>query len=93
MNTTQLLPTGVISSPFVSGANTSTVFGLSNATLAVALAVIAISAVTVKSALPGDRNLNLPGPRGWPVVGSWFDLGNNWAEYFRQAAKEYGDVR
>ncbi|GAC95697.1 cytochrome P450 [Pseudozyma hubeiensis SY62] len=59
----------------------------------IALSVIAISALFVRSILPGDRSIDLPGPRGWPIFGSWFDLGDNWAEHFRQAAKTYGDVR
>lgn len=93
MNTTHLFPTAAaLSSAFDFAHDPSTFFDFSSSTAVVLVALVAVSTVVVKSVLPGDRNINLPGPRGWPIVGSWFDLGNNWAEYFRQAAKEYGNV-
>jgi hypothetical protein len=58
-----------------------------NPSLAFLVALAAISVATVHAVIPGDRYINLPGPRGWPIFGSWFDLGDNWSEHFRQAAK------
>ncbi|KAG6908403.1 hypothetical protein DXG01_004764 [Tephrocybe rancida] len=55
------------------------------------VAIVAIASVLAWSAAPSSAP-NLPGPRGWPIVGSLFQRGSDPADTYHRWSKLYGPV-